>query len=261
RWQVIDATHIRAIFDLRDAPHGLYDVSVINPDGQRVTEAQRYLVERGIEADVTLGIGGTRSLEPGEGSTYSVSLQSLTNVDTPYVRFDVGVPEMGYSADVLGGLDLPYVVFGTNVAGQPAGRTLDAAGNTQQYGTTPIDGTSRSDIAWAQLDGVQNTAGFNLAPGYAFDVPAGGFVGMSFNVQTYPGLAEWLAYDFEGLRDKLYAVRPDWKAQGLLDGGVQDLDRIAEGLAAKFISREPEEHITKLEALAMPFRFNVVGAA
>ncbi len=34
RWQVLDATHIRAIFDLRDAPHGLYDVSVINPDGQ-----------------------------------------------------------------------------------------------------------------------------------------------------------------------------------------------------------------------------------
>ena len=264
RWQVLDATHIRAVFDLSKLPHGLYDVTVTNPDGQRVTEAERYLVERGIEADVTIGIGGARTLNPGENGLYSVSLQSLTNVDTPYVRFDFGVPEMGYSEDVLAGLHLPYLVFGTNVAGQPDGLTVDAAGNTQDYGPTPTNGTSRSDIPWARLDGAQNTAGFNLAPGYALDVPAGGFVGMSFNVQTYPGLAEWIAHDFAGLRDKLYAVRPEWKAAGLLDDGVQDLDKIAVGLTKKFLhvdQGDDYEHITRLEALAMPFRFNVVGAA
>ena len=31
-YEVIDSTHIKAIFDLRDAPHGLYDVKVINPN-------------------------------------------------------------------------------------------------------------------------------------------------------------------------------------------------------------------------------------
>jgi len=261
RWQVLDATHIRAIFDLRDAPHGLYDVSVINPDGQAVTEATRYLVERGIEADVTIGIGGSHTVNPGDNANYSVSLQSLTNVDTPYVRFDVGAPEMGYSADVLGGLSLPYVIFGSNIGGQPDGVTLDSAGNTQAYGITPTNGTLRSDIPWAQLDGAQNTAGFNLAPGYALDVAAGGFVGATFNVQTYPGLNEWLNYDFEGLRDKLYALRPEWKTQGLLDGGVQDLDNISPGLAQKFLSKDPETHVNKLERLAIPFRFNVVGTA
>ena len=102
RWQVLDATHIRAIFDLRTAPHGLYDVSVINPDGQQVTDAMRYLVERGIEADVTIGIGGPHTVNPGDSANYSVSLQSLTNVDTPYVRFDVGAPEMGYSRRCAG---------------------------------------------------------------------------------------------------------------------------------------------------------------
>ena len=45
RWQVLDATHIRAVFDLRHVPHGLYDLTVMNPDGQRVTEPYRYLVE------------------------------------------------------------------------------------------------------------------------------------------------------------------------------------------------------------------------
>ena len=32
-------------------------------------------------------------------------------------------------------------------------------------------------------------------------------------------------------------------------------------MAAKFLSTEEGEHITEEEALAMPFRFNVVGAA
>lgn len=261
RWQVLDATHIQAVFDLRDAPLGLYDVSVINPDGQHVTEPYRYLVERAIEADVTLGLGGPRSLSPGDSATYSVSLQSLSNIDTPYVRFDFGVPEMGDSAYVLQGLNLPYVTFSNNLGGQPDGQIETANGNNQAYGPTPTTGTPRTDIPWASLDGTSNTNGLNLAPGYAMDVAAGGFVGMSFNVQTYPGLAEWMNYDFEGLRSKLYTVRPDWQAQGLLDGGVQDLNNIAPGLAAKFLSKEPNEHITKLENLAIPFRFNIVGAA
>ncbi|MDB5858608.1 MAG: hypothetical protein JWQ76_2297, partial [Ramlibacter sp.] len=266
RWQVLDATHIRAVFDLRTAPRGLYDLTVINPDGSSVTEPYRYLVERGIEADVTIGIGGPRNMEPGDLGTYSVSLQSLTNVDTPYVRFDIGAPNMGSSLDVLEGLSLPYLVFGSNVGGQPDGHTVDAAGNTMAYGQTPTQltdasGAVRNDIPWASLDGQLNTSGFNLTPGYAFDLAGGGFAGATFNVQTYPGLAEWIAHDFEGLRDKLYMVRPDWKAQGLLDGGVADLNKIQPGLAAKFLSDEPDDHITKKEALAMPFRFNVLGAA
>ncbi|MFN9746157.1 MAG: CARDB domain-containing protein, partial [Betaproteobacteria bacterium] len=260
RWQVLDATRIRAVFDLRHVPHGLYDLTVINPDGQRVTEPYRYLVERMIEPDVTIGIGGPRNIEPGDGAVYSVSLQSLTNVDTPYVRFDIGATEMGRSADVLQGLNLPYVVFGSNVGGRPPGAAQGSEGNTQGYGTTPTR-PLRSDVPWASLDGTVNTEGWNLAPGYAFDLAGSGFAGFTFNVQTYPGLAEWKNYDFEGLRDKLYAARPDWKASGLLDGGVQDLDKIERGLAAKFLSRVPEIHLGPLEMAAMPFRFDTLGAA
>ena len=261
RWQVLDATHIRAIFDLRQFPLGLYDLTVINPDGQRVTEVGRYLVERGIEADVTIGVGGERSLVSGNSATYSVSLQSLTNVDTPYVRFDVGVPELGYNPYLFeGALKLPYLVFGTNTGGQPTGQASTDA-NNQQYGMTPTT-PIRNDIAWAQLEGVQNTQGFNLAPAYAFDVQAGGFVGKSFTVQTFPGLNEWNNYDFEGLRDKLYATHPDWKAQGLLDGGVQDLNNIEQGLAQRFLSQDKAIHgLTEQEALSLSFQFNVTATA
>ncbi|HSV48544.1 MAG TPA: hypothetical protein VLJ58_22340, partial [Ramlibacter sp.] len=247
-------------FDLHDAPHGLYDISVSNPDGATVTEAYRYLVDRGIEADVTIGIGGERTFNPGDRSTYSVSLQSLTNVDTPYVRFDIGASNMGSNDYLLDGLNLPFLVFGSNVGGQPGGMTVDAAGNTQTYGPTPTT-LPPKNVPWASLDGTVNTDGFNLAPGYAFDLGAQGFAGASFTIQTYPGLSEWLAYDFEGLRDKLYAVRPDWKAAGLLDEGVSGLNNITEGLAARFLSTDADVHVSKLERLAMPFSFNVMGTA
>ena len=123
----------------RGLPHGLYDLTIINPDGQRVTEAERYLVERGVETEVTLGIGGPRTLATGESATYSVSLQNLGNLDTPYVRFDFGVPEMGVSADVLEGLQLPYLVFGSSVGGRPDGRTIDLANNS------PLDAAEMRD--------------------------------------------------------------------------------------------------------------------
>jgi hypothetical protein len=109
------------------------------------------------------------------------------------------------------------------------------------------------------LDGSSNRKGWNLAPGYAFDVGAGEFVGFTFAVQTYPGLKEWINRDFEGLRAKLYTIHPEWKAQDLLAGGVASLNKIAPGLAAKFLSAE--DNIEDIEALAMPFRFDTLATA
>src|SRR5262249_29841271 len=87
RYQVLDATKIVAIFDLRDTPHGLYDLKVINPGGHEAIVPYRYLVERALEPDITIGLGGPRVLAPGQVGTYSVGLQSLSNVDAPYVFF------------------------------------------------------------------------------------------------------------------------------------------------------------------------------
>ncbi|EXI65626.1 MAG: rhombotarget A [Candidatus Accumulibacter adjunctus] len=226
-----------------------------------MTEAQCYLVEPAVESEVTIAVGGPRSLDPGDGATYSVSLQSLGNVDTPYVRFSVGVPEMGYSPDLLAGLPLPHLVFSSSLAGLPDGPTADAAGNTLSFGPTPTLGLARSDIPWAQLDGVNNSDGHNLATGYAIDLAGGGFAGAAVRLQTYPGLREWLARDFDGLRARLYMLHPEWQAIGLLDGGVADLDRIAADLGRRFLSRVDGEHLTPLEALAMPFRFDLVASA
>ncbi|WP_198080418.1 CARDB domain-containing protein, partial [Acinetobacter calcoaceticus] len=259
RWQVLDATHIRAIFDLRQVPHGLYDIIVTNPNGDRVVEPYRYLVERAIEPDVTIGLGGLSQIAPGETGIYSVSLQSLTNVDTPYVRLDIGAVEMGYNESLIEGLNLPFLIFGSNVGGQPSGIVVGDQANTQQYGVTPTDKSKISQIPWASLDGTLNTSGINLAPGYAFDVNAAGYTGFTFNIKTYPGLKEWINMDFEGLREQLYIVHPEWRSQGLLDGGVLDLSKIQRGLPARFL--DTETRLTETEMLALDFRFNIAAAA
>jgi hypothetical protein len=96
RYQVMDSTRIVAVFDLREAPHGLYDVAVINPDGARATVPYRFLVEEAIEPDVVVGLGGTRVLFAGESGLYGFTVASTTNVDMPYVHLDYGIPQMGY---------------------------------------------------------------------------------------------------------------------------------------------------------------------
>lgn len=180
RYQVIDSTKITAIFDLTDAPHGLYDVKVINPDGRVAIVPYRYLVERAIEQDVTIGLGGPSILAPGDTGTYGVSVQSLTNIDTPYVHFAIGTPELGKNTEVF---SLPYTEFSSNLRGNPEGVL--------------------QDVPWASLTSDINTNGEILAPGYVLDLPNAGFVGRTFNVRTYPGLQDELAKDPKGLDDVL----------------------------------------------------------
>ena len=62
----------------------------------------------------------------------------------------------------------PFVTFNSDLRGAPDGQ--------------------REDVPWASLDSEVNDSGWMLAPGYAFDVPAGGYVAMGFSVATYPGL-------------------------------------------------------------------------
>src|SRR6185369_12146791 len=57
-YSVLDATKILATFDLRNAPHGLYDVQVTNPNGAIAVLPYRFLVETAKPLDVTVGMGG-----------------------------------------------------------------------------------------------------------------------------------------------------------------------------------------------------------
>ena len=180
-YEVIDSSKIRAIFDFSNAPHGLYDVKVINPDGETAIIPYRYLIEQAIAPDVTIGLGGNRVLAPGDNGTYGFSVKSLTNIDTPYVQFQFGVPELGNnnflfnsyseeSRNQIGVEQLPYIEFSSNLRGEP--RAI------------------ANDVPWASLISDINIEKQTLAPGYIFDLATQDSAGFTFNAQTYPWLPE-----------------------------------------------------------------------
>ncbi len=189
-WQVINSSKIIATFDLTGAPHGLYDLSVTNPSGDQAVVPYRFLVERAIEPDVSIGLGGDRVILAGDQATYSVALQGISNLDAPYTFFQVGIPELQINPIVYG---LPYVDFYTNVRGAPEGAA----------------GTANADVPWAQLDSITNTNGQLLTSGFLFDQPADGFDGFTFNVTTYPGLKELADSAFDQFRSQMSAYFPD----------------------------------------------------
>lgn len=275
RYEVIDATRIIATFDLRDREKGLYDLTVINPDGAEATLPYRFLVERALPIDVTIGLGGPRIVPAGQTGLYGISLQSLTNVDTPYVYFEFGVPELGENAKIYG---LPYLSYASNVGGAPDG--------------------VREDVPWISLDSEVNRDGYMLAPGYAMDVIAGGYVGMSFTVTTYPGLQALIDRDLAAIRVALEDARSFWsvtrrealitslqalaaadtdptalRAQlnlaiaNLLEALEDATAEEATGITAvievlqSLESSSDEEIPHKCVPLFAPFRFNVVAAA
>jgi VCBS repeat-containing protein len=234
-YQVINSTEIQASFDFTNAPHGLYDVEVINPNGNVAIDAYRYLIEQAVEPDVTIGLGGPRVILAGDVGTYSVSFQSLSNVDTPYTYFTYGIPNMGTNFVVY---NLPYVTSTTNLGGQP-------------------DGANNANIPWASLKSATNNNGEILAPGYLFNMPAGGSTAITFNVDTYPGLAQLNDRNWQDFKNAMYDA--GLAAPGSLDAGPQTLDTIAPGLYQAYTEAyaiPPQDMYVYI-----PFRFNIVASA
>ena len=234
---IVNATRIRATFDFTDVPHGLYDLKVSNPDGEEVVIPYRFQVERLVEPEVTMGVGGPRAILAGDQGTYSVAFQNLGNLDAPYTFFQVGIPEMGTSLMVYG---LPFVHLFTNVRGDP-------------------DLDSLQDVPWPNLESVLNTDGHNLASGYLLNQDADGFTGFTFNVATYPGLKEMHDRAFEQLRERIYAVFPQFAALGILDDGPAGLDLIMPGLADTWsrLGAIPSDLVIPF----VPFQFHLVASA
>ena len=235
--KVVNSTQILATFDLTNAVHGLYDLKVLNPTGEEAISPYRFLVQQRIEPDVTIGVGGPRAILAGDLGTYSVALQGLGNLDTPYTFFQVGIPELGLNEFVYG---LPYLNLTTNVRGTPTGAELGS-------------------LPWASLVNENNTNGHVLSPGYLLHNPTAGFTGFTFNVLTYPGLTELYDRAFDKLREQIYNLFPDHREAGTLDDGPQGLDDVFPGLFALFnaLGGIPDE----LTQEFIPFQFHVVAGA
>jgi subtilase family serine protease len=257
-WKVVESSTIIATFDFSDAPHGLYDLSVINPTGDEAVIPYRFLVERAIEPEVTIGIGGPRVILAGDQATYSIALQNLANLDAPYTYFEVGVPQLNLNPYVYG---LPYLEFFTNVRGTPEGAT----------------GTVNAQVPWVQLESITNTTGQLIASGYLFDEAADGFAGFSFNVITYPGLRALHDRAFEAFRQQMSLYFPDLDehlagGEGGLDAWWEAVKKEAEAIDPSYgaildqidfvgMYKESRSVPGKCQIPFIPFRFHVVASA
>src|SRR5262249_14772909 len=142
---------------------GLYDVEVINPDGQVALAPYRYQVEQALPPDVSIAVGGPRVVWAGESGLYGFTLTSRTNVDLPYVYLQYGVPGLPLNRG------LPYLGLTTNLTGSPA-----VAG-----------------VPWASVEAPADVDGQLLASGYAVDFAARSSTTLPLVVQTYPlGMSE-----------------------------------------------------------------------
>ena len=169
-YQVVDATRIVAVFDLRTAPLGLYDLQVANPDGTTAVVPYRLLVADAQPLDATVGLGGPDLIIISKAgvpnATYAVSLLSLTNVDAPYVFLQFGVPRLPNNTLIPG----ERLLFQSNLAGAPN-----------------VDG-----VPWADLNSTLNLNGVLTASGFAHDFTAKSFGSLTFNVEIYPELKRLL---------------------------------------------------------------------
>ena len=231
---------------------------VTNPDGSQAIIPYRFLVERAIDPEVTIGIGGPRIIIAGDQATYSVALVNQSNLDAPYTYFQVGVPQLNVNPIVYG---LPYVTFFTNLRGEPDN----------------LSSTANAAVPYTSLESITNTNGQLTASGFSFDQPADGFSGFSFNVQTYPGLKEMHDRAFDAFRTQMQAVAPE--LDSLLANGPGGLDAWWEAFKNKaadvnpafkgildqidFVGEYNQNSAVPDDCVIpfIPFRFHVFGAA
>ncbi|OYP38028.1 CARDB domain-containing protein [Rhodopirellula sp. MGV] len=90
----VDATKMIAVFDLRGAPQGLYDVEVLHPDGRVAIDPYRFQVESADVLASNVGVGGPSQIDLGATGAYGFAIENLANVDTPYTVFEFAFPNI-----------------------------------------------------------------------------------------------------------------------------------------------------------------------
>ncbi len=181
-YQVIDATKIIATFDLRNAPHGLYDVQVTNPNGAAAIAPYRFLVEAAKPLDVTVGLGGPSDIPVSFSGTtpalYQAGLLSLTNIDTPYAHLSFGVPRLPENP----------ILAGQPIGKDDNGNTMLSTGERLRFTTNLAGAPLLAGVVSPELDPVINHDGILIAEGFAFDLHNQGFSAVSFFAEVYPEL-------------------------------------------------------------------------
>ena len=188
-YKVVDATRIIATFDLRNAPHGLYDIQVANPGGQVARVPYRYQIESPLPLDLSVGLGGPSSISfsltgGAPPAIYGVSVQSLTNVDMPYLQIEYGVPRLKNT--------LKSKLAGYLREDEIADFNLLVGDEAISFSTDFGNHLSPRGLSLDDLKVVLNRDGRLTATGIGQDLVDRGFGGLSFGLEVFPGFSEFL---------------------------------------------------------------------
>ncbi|MEM9826972.1 MAG: CARDB domain-containing protein, partial [Planctomycetota bacterium] len=189
----VDATRIIAVFDLRDAPHGLYDVQVLHPDGRVAVQPYRFQVESADPLAVNVGVGGPGQIDLGSTGAYGIPVENLSNVDIPYTIIEYAFPNVENNSDLIDG---PAIQFETGL-------------RDDLHVIAPLF-DSISTFDFGEIEPELNLDGVLTGRAIAIDLPASGVTEIGSLITIYPGLAEKLEED------------PDF-LNNLLPGQLEDL--------------------------------------
>src|SRR5260370_20412314 len=145
---------------------------------------------------------------------------------------------MGTNPNVYG---FRYADFASNLAGQP-------------------DDPALQNVPWASLDSTVNTDGYNLAPGYVYDLVTRDTAALTFSAATYPGLAELLAASSDGFGPiKGYLDQVDPQAHV---NSPADLDNVFPGLTQIYDDLTAGNNpLDEIDPAEVAFKFHVTVSA
>lgn len=87
---VLDAATVKARFFLTNAPHGVYDLVLINPTGMRATLQQSVTIEGATAMSVSVAVNGNTRPRVRRPSSINAELVNSGNVDIQYALVHVG---------------------------------------------------------------------------------------------------------------------------------------------------------------------------
>ena len=182
----------------------------VRPEGhqprrrRRRSSPYRFLIERAIEPDVTIGVGGPRVILAGDAGTYSVALQNLSQPRRALRLLPGRRPRAGQQP--VSSTACRSSTSTPTCAARP--KAPRAARTTPAVDQPRIDHQHRRPAADLRLP---------VRPRRPT-----GFAGFTFNVATYPGLKEMHDRAFEAFRTQITRAFP--QHDELLAEGEGNLD-------------------------------------
>ncbi|MCC6008545.1 MAG: putative Ig domain-containing protein [Rhodobacteraceae bacterium] len=171
-WQVLDSTRIVATFDLTGAPLGLYDVSVTNRSGARVTLPYRVMVEPPQSPEVGVAINGPRVVTTTDILVdFPILVRNAANIDAPYVHFQT------WQAD----FDINLIIARET----PEGELTRGWRNWSSVGLRGAPGAGNATL-FAELDPTMEIGRRTIATGYVFDLAPGQSAATTLVEHVYP---------------------------------------------------------------------------